>query len=144
MQERVSGKEGRFTTRLYLPGKALHFQKPQKGTERLEEASEFYRLHRAAHCIVFELRTVESISTLSSSLSCISCHTLFPFLSSLFSLSPYTAHSYSMFHSKKPFTPHFAPTSDFFDFAVSPTMGRDHLPDRYVLEISKVLAQWDA
>ena len=68
---------------------------------------------------------------------------LIPLSFSLPSPYPITVRSDSIFHPRRPFTPHFAPTSEFFDFTVSPTMGRDHLPDRYVLEISRVLAQWN-
>ena len=31
MHERVIGSRGHFTTRLYLPGKALHFKKSSRG-----------------------------------------------------------------------------------------------------------------
>jgi sn1-specific diacylglycerol lipase len=40
------------------------------------------------------------------------------------------------------YTPQYAPTSDFMELEVSPTMAFDHFPDRYLVEITRLWDSW--
>jgi hypothetical protein len=44
--------------------------------------------------------------------------------------------------TKSIYTPQYAPTSDFMELEVSPTMAFDHFPDRYLVEITRLWDSW--
>ena len=50
----------------------------------------------------------------------------------------------SLCEKRPAFRPQYAPTTTFLDFQLSPTMGSDHLPDRYLLETVRVWESWSA
>ena len=111
-------------------------------------------LHDGGHFITLQLCLClclcRHFPPLSESIECLTLsHTT---IETIFTTVNFTNQFYYIFHvgestsnmcqKRSAFTPQYAPTCSFLEIAVSPTMGSDHLPDRYLAETARIRDSW--
>ena len=143
MSQRVCADEQK--PRLHLPGRAVHLVKSEEG-----------RCWYISVCYLLTLLLINKFSSSSNGFwsvqFCIffqptaTCypgyHHLKSFLfHSLLFMRLHTSDSFFCL-TRSAYNPQHAPTSDFLELMVSPSMAWDHFPDRYLTEITRLWESW--
>ena len=141
MNQRVCADE--LKPRLHLPGRAVHLVKSEEGT-CWYISYRSYLISITINHLSPQLMASDQSNVLHSPQRSATCyhgyHHLKLFTSPLFMLLRTTDSFFCL--TRSAYIPQHAPTSDFLELMVSPSMAWDHFPDRYLTEITRLWESW--